>query len=133
MQVPGLAVVALEGRARAGVVQHRVHPGGRGVDVARGHRLEDFSQLGGDGAERRGLLVGDLAAAAGRLEHGGDSLGPLGAVGRQVLPAAVLALGQQVHQPDRDPDDEICVTVKIHLTSYFLPLYGGHCQRHLNQ
>ena len=75
-----------------------------------------------DREERFTALIDAVEAAAGRLEHGGDSLGPLGAVGRQVLPAPVLALRQQVHQRDRDPDDDIRVTVKIHLTSYFLPL-----------
>ena len=95
--------------------------------------FEDGAQLGGDLAERLRLGGGDSRRPPADLNRAVITLGPVGALGRQVFPAAVLAFGQQVHQRDRRCEDEIRVTVKVHLTSYFLPSYGYHCQSHLNQ
>ena len=120
VQVPGLPVVPLQFRTRAGADQHRVDQAGRLIDSAGIDRLEYVPQLSGHEAKGRGFFPGHLAAAAGLAQHGADLRCPHVALRRQVATASGGPRREQVHQPDSRPNHPICVTVKFHLTSYVL-------------
>ena len=130
VQVPRLPVVPFQLRAGAGAGQHGVDLLGRVVDGARADRLEHAAQFRRHEAELGGFFPGRLAPAAGS-QHGSDRGRALVCLGRIITAAAFLAARQQVHQIHRHPDHHICVTVKIHLTSYILPFYVVTTKRSL--
>ena len=109
--------MAFQLRPGAGADQQRVDPGGGVVDGTRADRLEHPAQFRRNEAELGCLLPGGFPSAA-CVQHGPHGRRPLVALGRLVAAAAVLAGREQVHQGHRHPDHDVCVTVKIHLTSY---------------